>query len=104
MCSMTRARCAGTSRSMSMVRRSRIARGLPIRSARGTRYTCSRHSRAVEGGEMSDRIFVGTRKGLFELVRTRNGWDVADLRFLGDPVTAVLADAEGGIWTGLDLG
>ena len=38
---------------------------------------------------MGDRLYVGTRKGLFELAPGRNGWDVSEVSFLGDPVTAV---------------
>lgn len=39
---------------------------------------------------MSDRAWVATRKGLFELSRTGRGWDIARVSFVGDPVTAVL--------------
>ncbi|WP_119419386.1 sialidase family protein [Desertibaculum subflavum] len=53
---------------------------------------------------MADRLHVGTRKGLFELVRTRKGWDVAETRFLGDPISAVLVDADGAAYAALDLG
>jgi hypothetical protein len=52
---------------------------------------------------MSERIFVGTRKGLFEFERGTAGWDIADTAFLGDPVTAVYADDEL-VLAGLDLG
>ncbi len=52
---------------------------------------------------MSDRLFVGTRKGLFELARTGAGWDIVATRFLGDPVTAVLASG-GTVLCALDLG
>ncbi|MGH7040982.1 MAG: hypothetical protein ACREFY_02475 [Acetobacteraceae bacterium] len=53
---------------------------------------------------MADRLHVGTRKGLFELVRRDGGWTVTDAQFLGDPVSAVLADAAGGLVAALDLG
>jgi hypothetical protein len=53
---------------------------------------------------MSDRIHVGTRKGLFEIARRGATWDIVDLHFLGDPVTAVFADASGTVWAALDLG
>ncbi len=43
---------------------------------------------------MTDRLHVGTRKGLFEIVRHNGTWDVADARILGEPVTAVLADGD----------
>lgn len=52
---------------------------------------------------MSDRLLVGTRKGLFELTRGKRGWDITDTHFLGDPVTAVLAH-EGATFAALDLG
>lgn len=52
---------------------------------------------------MAERLYVGTRKGLFELARQRRGWDIVDAHFLGEPVTAVLADG-GGLYTALDLG
>jgi hypothetical protein len=52
---------------------------------------------------MAGRIYVGTRKGLFELARGRQGWDIADAHFLGDPVSAVLAH-ESCVHAGLDLG
>jgi hypothetical protein len=53
---------------------------------------------------MSDRIYVGTRKGLFELGRRASGWEIIDARFLGDPVTAVLSNADGQVYAALDLG
>ena len=53
---------------------------------------------------MSDRLHVGTRKGLFELARRKRAWEIVDVRFLGDPVTAVLADGDGAAYAALDLG
>ncbi|HET8996461.1 MAG TPA: sialidase family protein [Acetobacteraceae bacterium] len=53
---------------------------------------------------MAERLYVGTRKGLFELARGRDGWDIAAVHFLGDPVSAVLATADGAVLAGLDLG
>jgi len=52
---------------------------------------------------MSDRLYVGTRKGLFELVRRNGSWDVADVQFLGEPVSAVLARGDT-VMAALDLG
>jgi photosystem II stability/assembly factor-like uncharacterized protein len=52
---------------------------------------------------MSDRLYVGTRKGLFELRRKKGAWDITDTKFLGDPVTAVLAH-DGATFAALDLG
>jgi hypothetical protein len=53
---------------------------------------------------MSDRLHVGTRKGLFELARGSRGWEIADVQFLGDPVSAVLEDTDGAVYAALDLG
>jgi hypothetical protein len=53
---------------------------------------------------MANRLHVGTRKGLFELARNNGVWEIVDVRFLGDPVSAVLADADGSVWAALDLG
>lgn len=53
---------------------------------------------------MADRLYVGTRKGLFEIARGRAGWDVAAVHFLGDPVSAVLATPAGTLYAALDLG
>lgn len=53
---------------------------------------------------MSDRIYVGTRKGLFELARKKKGeWDIVATQFLGDPVSAVQAH-DGYVLAALDLG
>ncbi len=52
---------------------------------------------------MSDRLHVGTRKGLFELQRRNGGWEVAAVDFLGDPVSAVLAQGQT-VLAALDLG
>src|SRR5258708_4516679 len=53
---------------------------------------------------MSDRLLVGTRKGLFEIARRNGTWVVSEAHFLGEPVSAVLADAEGTVYAALDLG
>jgi hypothetical protein len=53
---------------------------------------------------MADRLYVGTRKGLFELARKSGAWEIVDVRFLGDPVSAVLADGNGSVYAALDLG
>jgi hypothetical protein len=56
---------------------------------------------------MAERLYVGTRKGLFELApqggRSGDAWDIAETHFLGDPVTAVLRDGEA-LYAALDLG
>lgn len=46
---------------------------------------------------MSDRLLVGTRKGLADVGRGANGsWAVHSLDFQGDPVTAVVRDSRDG--------
>ena len=56
---------------------------------------------------MPKRLYVGTRKGLFELAPQNIGngaaWDIVETHFLGDPVTAVLRDGEA-LYAALDLG
>ncbi len=52
---------------------------------------------------MDERLFVGTRKGLFEVARRGRAWDIVDAHFLGDPVSAVLAH-DGALYAALDLG
>lgn len=52
---------------------------------------------------MSDRLYVGSRKGLFRFDRGSKGWDITDTHFLGDPVSAVLAIGDT-VLAGLDLG
>jgi hypothetical protein len=52
---------------------------------------------------MTDTLHVATRKGLFDLTRRNSGWQVADTRFLGDPVTQVLAEGDT-LYAALDLG
>jgi hypothetical protein len=54
---------------------------------------------------MSDRIFVATRKGLFELQRTQGRWSIAHASFVGDSVSLVAkAPADGTLYAGLGLG
>ena len=36
--------------------------------------------------------FLSTRKGLFELQCGPSGWEVADVHFLGEPVSIALHD------------
>jgi hypothetical protein len=45
---------------------------------------------------MNDRLLVGTKKGLFELRQQRGKWSIASTRFLGDPISMLLADARDG--------
>lgn len=53
---------------------------------------------------MADRLHVGTRKGLFTLARRNGAWEIAETRFLGDPVSAVLEQGDGTLFAALDLG
>jgi hypothetical protein len=41
---------------------------------------------------MSDRLLLGTRKGLFDLHRRNGDWSIAEKAFLGQPVSMLLAD------------
>ena len=45
---------------------------------------------------MSDKLLVGTKKGLFELQRIRGAWSIAGTRFLGDPISMLLHDPRDG--------
>ncbi|MSR58750.1 MAG: exo-alpha-sialidase [Planctomycetaceae bacterium] len=56
---------------------------------------------------MSDRLFVATEKGLFDLRREPGGpdWKIARVSFLGDDVSMVLPDRrDGTLYAGLALG
>lgn len=53
---------------------------------------------------MSERIYVGSRKGLFTLARGKGGWDVEALDFLAEPVSAILPQDDGTLTVALDLG
>src|SRR5690606_25765815 len=51
------------------------------------------------------RLLVGTRKGLFTLGATPSGWTVDQVDFPGEPVTAVVHDADTGrTWAALGTG
>ncbi|MES2316944.1 MAG: exo-alpha-sialidase [Pseudomonadota bacterium] len=54
---------------------------------------------------MSERAFLSTRKGLFELRRQGGQWEVGERHFLGEPVSIALADArDGSLYAALNLG
>src|SRR5205814_6953015 len=54
---------------------------------------------------MTDRAWVATRKGLFELRRQGAGWAIANVSFLGEPVSMVLPPAPSGrMLAALNLG
>jgi len=46
---------------------------------------------------MSDEILVGTRKGLFSIVRRSGRWQIGGTAFLGDNVSMLLADPRDGV-------
>jgi photosystem II stability/assembly factor-like uncharacterized protein len=53
---------------------------------------------------MSDRLHLGTRKGLFTLERRRSGWEITRADLLGDPVSMLLTDRDGAIHAAQSLG
>ena len=54
---------------------------------------------------MAQDLFVCTRKGLFRFQRTAGKWQQTYVAFLGQPVTAFLADPRTGNWyAALNLG
>lgn len=54
---------------------------------------------------MSNRLLVGTRKGLFTLERAQGAWRVVEHRFPGEPVSIVLPDRrDGSLYVALALG
>lgn len=54
---------------------------------------------------MTDRAYIATRKGLFEVYRTHEAWHLDRQHFLGDPVSMVLPDRrDGTLYAALSLG
>jgi hypothetical protein len=54
---------------------------------------------------MTERAYIGTRKGLFELARGHECWKLDAHHFLGDPVSMVLPDRrDGALYAALNLG
>lgn len=54
---------------------------------------------------MPQHLWVGTRKGLFGLENSSDGWHIASRSFLGDPVSMVLPDsATKRVYAALSLG
>lgn len=54
---------------------------------------------------MSNRFYVGTRKGLFAVDRSSNGWQISDVHFLGENASMFLQDPRDGmLYTLLNLG
>ena len=54
---------------------------------------------------MTDKVLVGTRKGLFTVTRSRRGWSVSDKAFVGAPVTiAYQQPSNGTLHAALDHG
>jgi hypothetical protein len=54
---------------------------------------------------MSERAYVSTRKGLFELHKDNGRWEFGPVHFLGEPVSMTLPDArDGSLYAALNLG
>ena len=54
---------------------------------------------------MADRILIGTRKGLFEARRGRDGWTFSAPKLQGLPVPYAVRDARHGtVWASIDHG
>lgn len=54
---------------------------------------------------MSERAYLSTRKGLFELNKQAGAWTVGERHFLGEPVSIALADRrDGTLYAALNLG
>jgi len=54
---------------------------------------------------MADRIYAATRKGLLEFAESGGGWEMARVSFVGEPVSAMLADGrDGTLYAALNLG
>ena len=54
---------------------------------------------------MSDRLYLGTRKGLIQLGRKSSGWQIDKVDFLGDNVSMLLPDErQGQLYAALNLG
>ena len=49
---------------------------------------------------MTGRLHIGTHKGLFELARHNGVWDIVDVQFLGDPVSACICNGQHEPWRG----
>lgn len=51
------------------------------------------------------KAMIATRKGLFELIKTAQGWQLDQISFLGDPVSMCLHDRrDGALYVALNLG
>jgi hypothetical protein len=54
---------------------------------------------------MSDRAYVSTRKGMFELTKAGGRWEFGPVHFLGEPVSITLPDRrDGSLYAALNLG
>jgi hypothetical protein len=53
---------------------------------------------------MTNRLLIGTRKGLFTAERAGREWRITDAALLGDPVSMVLEDEAGAIHAAQELG
>ncbi|MGB7192358.1 MAG: exo-alpha-sialidase [Collimonas pratensis] len=54
---------------------------------------------------MTERAWIASRKGLFELQQQNGRWSLGPIAFLGEPVSMVLADPrDGAVYAALNLG
>jgi len=53
---------------------------------------------------MSERLIIGTRKGLFVAGRKRKSWAIEHAALLGEPVTMVLPQPDGNVLAAVELG
>lgn len=54
---------------------------------------------------MTERAWIASRKGLFELLQQNGRWALGPIAFLGEPVSMVLADPrDGAVYAALNLG
>ena len=53
----------------------------------------------------SDRMWVGTRKGLLEVRRNGAGWQLEEMKLAGQPIAYACQDPRNGaIWASIDHG
>lgn len=53
---------------------------------------------------MTNRVLVGTRKGLFTIKPKAKGWEVTQAALLGDPITMLLTDRAGDLHVAVEHG
>jgi photosystem II stability/assembly factor-like uncharacterized protein len=53
---------------------------------------------------VSDKLYLGTRKGLFIYSRSKGSWALEEVAFLGEPITMLLPHKDGSVYAVLTLG